>query len=106
MLAFLLFLVIYFAVRLAISPLIKVEEIEEKSEFSLEQLKDMRVFDDDEFKKVIQIYQKRSYEERCKEEFLQYAKILNELKEMGHLSETICEEKMEKLKACYRDISW
>ena len=102
-LGFILFIIIFGAVRLAIGPLIDAVEADEKSidESGLTNLGNIGVLSEKELNDVIQIFYNKGYENREYETYLKYAKVLNELKETNYFKEEAFNEKMEKLKNYY-----
>jgi len=100
---FILFIIIFAAVRLAISPLIYPAETDKKDvdESGLIKLRDIDVFSNDELNDAIEIFYKKGYENREYEAYLKYAKVLKDLKETNYFTEEAYNEKMEKLKNYY-----
>ena len=100
---FILFIIIFVAVRLAIGPLIDATETDEKKadESSLINLSNIDVLNNDELNDAIEIFYKKGYENREYEAYLKYAKVLKELKETKYFTEEVFNEKMEKLKNYY-----
>lgn len=97
----LLFIVVYFAVRLAITPLLQTKdtpkEVEEQHK-KLIQLRDLDIIDNDELEKYIKVYDK--VRERAEKKILyeQNKRVLYELKVTGHLSEEEYSNKLQILK--------
>lgn len=96
----LLFTIIYFAVRRAISPLLERTETESREtyDFSLTFLRDIEVLSVSELDEVIKVYQDKSIRNKNYEQFSKYAKVLLELKEMKHFDDIVYQEKLNKLK--------
>ena len=102
-----LFSIIYFAVRLAINPLLRdhgeivTETDSDKQIFELVKLRDMEIFNNDELESAIRQYQNKndksdSYGDY--EQYKKYAGILNELKEMGYFTDERYCNRIDKLK--------
>jgi hypothetical protein len=68
------FAIIYFAVRLAINPLLcsQSEFVTDKQNFELHKLRDMEILDNAELEWVIKLYQNKNDK---KEEYKQYKKL-------------------------------
>jgi len=100
---FILFIIIFAAVRLAISPLIYPAETDKKDvdESGLIKLRDINVFTNDELNDVIQIFYNKGYENKEQEKYLKYTQVLIELKEIKYFTEEDFNDKMEKLKNYY-----
>ena len=94
-----LFTIIYFAVRLAINPLLSnqgeiVAETDSDKQISeLIKLRDMDIFNNDELESVIKQYQNKKDKKNYKnvdygdyEQYKKYAEILNELNEMDYFT--------------------
>jgi hypothetical protein len=98
-LAIFLFFIIYFSVRLAISPLLNRHDkiIEDKQDFGLVKLRDIELLSDTELKEVMELYQNKSDREKNYEVYKKYAKVLNELKEMGYLADEQYSIRLNKL---------
>ena len=106
LLAILLFLIIYFAIRFAINPLLKKsQEVieEEKSEFGLDAMNYIGVLSDEELFQVKAIYQNKGLKKKNHEHYLKHAKVIEELKELDYLSEEAFNNKMAKLKNHYNE---
>lgn len=100
----LLFIIIYSAVRLALSPLMeKPEEINTDSQdLTLVKLRDIEVLNDTELEEVIELCQKKSISKEDHEQYKKYAKVLNELKQMGYFTEEQYFDKLNKLKDYFK----
>lgn len=103
---FLLFLIIYFAVRLAISPILnrlsEASNYEEyKDDTGLVKLRDIEVLNNVELEEVIKIYKDKGSKNKSNEQYLKYSKVLSELKDMGYFTEEIFIEKQRILKKYY-----
>ncbi|GFZ33297.1 hypothetical protein CSC2_38230 [Clostridium zeae] len=92
-----LFLIIFAAVRLAISPLIdkQSEPSEESDDFV--KLRDIEVLSDSELEEIIEFYQKNDLINKDYEQYENYSCALKELKEIGYLSEEQYSSKMTAL---------
>lgn len=93
---------IYFDVRLAITPLLnKVNEIYNyKAE--LIKLRDIGVLGDTELEKAIELYQSKYASKGDFEQYIRYVKILNELNKMGYFNDEERSERLNKLKEYYK----
>lgn len=103
---FIPFLIIYFAVRLAISPILKrlpeASNYEEyKDDTGLVKLRDIKVLDNVELEEVIKIYKDKGSKNKSHEQYLKYSKVLSELKEIGYFTEETFIEKQRILKKYY-----
>lgn len=98
--AFFLFFIIYFSVRLAISPLLNRhhEIIEDKQDLGLAKLRDIEILSDTELKEIIELYQNKSAREKNYEAYKKYTKVLNELIEIGYLDDEQYSIRLNKLK--------
>ena len=96
----LLFSIIYFAVRLAIKPLLYKPDqvITYEPEFELVKLRDIDVLSPSELEEVIEMYNKKCTKKQGYEEFEKYKKVLDELKEMDYFISEEYLYRMEKLK--------
>lgn len=96
-----LFAIIYFAVRLAIKPLLyrKEESNTDKLYSDLIKLRDMNVLDNNELEEIIEFYEKRNQTKDDNDQYQEYVKILNELKEMEYFTDDQSNVRMDKLKA-------
>lgn len=102
-----LFAIIYFAVRLAVAPLLNKSEesISYKQDFGgLVKLRDMEVLNPDEIEEVIKIYNSIGIKKNNYEQYEQYAKVLKELKEAGYFTEEEYGIRMDKLKKYFKII--
>lgn len=103
---FISFLIIYFAVRLAISPILKrlpeaTDYEEYKDDTGLVKLRDIEVLDNVELEEVIKIYQDKGSKNKDHEQYLKYSKVLSELKDIGYFNEETFIEKQRILKKYY-----
>lgn len=100
----LLFIIIYSAVKLAISPLLDKSEdiINDSKDFGLVKLRDIEVLNDTELEEVIELYQKKSINKEDHVQYQKYAKILNELKQMGYFTEEQYLDKLDRLKDYFK----
>lgn len=101
--AFLMFIIIFFAVRLAINPLLyKSDEADaEGQDNGLIKLYNIEVLSKNELDEIIELYQKKGIEKQKYEQYQKYERILVELKEMDYLSGDEYIRKMDKLKNYY-----
>ncbi|MCY6485550.1 hypothetical protein OW763_14540 [Clostridium aestuarii] len=95
-----LFVIIYFAVKSAISPLLDKhdEVITDNEDFGLVKLQEIGVFSDNELKEVIKIYNNKSLKKRNWEQYQKYEKVLRILKEEGYYTDEQYFSKLDKLK--------
>jgi len=109
-----LFTIIYFAVRLAINPLLSsqgeiiAETDSDKQISELVKLRDMDIFNNDELESAIKQYQNKNDKKDKKdyknvdygdyEQYKKYAEILNELKEMDYFTDEDYCIKIDNLK--------
>ncbi|HEY8362180.1 MAG TPA: hypothetical protein VIK77_04780 [Tissierellaceae bacterium] len=97
----LFFIVVYFAVRLAINPLLKSKdtpkEVDEQHK-KLIQLRDIGVIDNDELEKFIEAYDQEKKKTENKMLYEQSKQVLSELKEAGYLNEEEYSSKIKILK--------
>lgn len=93
-----LFVIIYLAVRLAINPLIDKQEEEAKDDINLVDLRDMNVITNMELEDIMRLYQSKVTNNRAKERYTKYSKVLIELKDIGYFSEDVLNEKLDILK--------
>ena len=69
---------------------------------SLIKLKDMDVLNDKELEDVIEIYETKGFKNKEDQDYLDYFKVLNELKEIGYFDDDVFNNKMLKLKKYYK----
>jgi len=95
-----LFFIIYFAVRLAIRPLLHKsdETITDKQDSGLAKLRDMDVLSTNELEQVIKLYQQRGIKKESYEEYQKYATVLKELNKIGYFTEDVYLSRLDKLK--------
>lgn len=103
---FIPFLIVYFAVRLAISPILKrlpeASNYEEyKDDTGLVKLRDIEVLDNVELEEVIKIYKDKGSKNKSHEQYQKYSKVLSELKGIGYFTEETFIEKQRILKKYY-----
>jgi hypothetical protein len=101
-----LFAIIYIAVRLAINPLLRrqaeiVRDID-KQNFELVKLRDMEILNNSELEWAIKRYRNNNDKNGDYEQYQKYAKILNELKEMGHFTDERYCSRIDKLKKYFK----
>lgn len=95
--AAMLFLIIFAAVRLAISPLIEKKYIIDQESRDLVKLRDIDVLSDSELEEIIEFYQKKNLKNKDYEQYQKYSSALKELKEIGYFSEEKYSNKMDIL---------
>ena len=95
-----LFLIVYFAVRLAIRPLLyKPDETTTyNQDAGLAKLRDMDVLSAAELDQVIKLYQQRGIKKESYEEYQKYATVLKELNKIGYFTEDVYLSRLDKLK--------
>lgn len=102
-----LFAIIYFAVRLAIAPLLhrNEEAASYKQEVGdLVKLRDIGVLNPDEIEEVIKIYSGIGIKKENREQYEKYVKVLKELKEVGYFTEEEYGIRLDKLKKYFKVI--
>lgn len=94
--AVVLFIIIYFDVRLAIKPLLHQDEetTTEECEPDLIKLRDMGILDNYELEEIIRLYQKKDDDEQ----YERCVKILNGLKEKEFFTDQQVLDRVNKLK--------
>lgn len=99
-----LFLVVYFAVRLAIQSVLNNpdEIVKANKDSGLVGLRDIGVFNNDELKDIISLFQNKGIWKENYKQYLKYVKILKALKEMGYFNEEQYSNKMDKLKKYFK----
>ena len=104
LLTILLFAIIYFAVRLAIIPLLyrPDEVITYEQNTGLVKLKDIDVLSPTELNEIIELYQKKGAKNKDYEQYQRYEKVLNELKGMAYFTDKEYSYKMDKLKKYFK----
>ncbi|GAA0716413.1 hypothetical protein GCM10008905_00820 [Clostridium malenominatum] len=104
LLSVLLFFIIYFAITLAIKPLLneQVKTIIDEQDFGLVKLRDISVLSSTELEEVIKLYQKKGVKKEEYEEYRRYAKILYDLKEMDYFTYKEYLSRMNKLKKHFK----
>lgn len=105
LLAIILFVIIYFAVRLAINPLLQSQEefIADNQDLELIKLRDMEILSNTELEEVINIYQNNNNNKLEPEHYEKYTEILNNLKERGYFNEEQYTNRIDKLKYHFKD---
>lgn len=103
-----LFAIIFFAVRLAIVPVVSFlrngnETFVKKDIFGLAYLRDIGIFNNSELKEVVGIY-KNAPTEKDYEHYEKYFKVLKDLKERGYYTEEVYLSKVENLKKHFKII--
>ncbi len=96
-----LFVVIYLSVRLAISPLVNNQEdgADIKDDMSLVDLRDMNVITNTELEDIMRLYQSKVMNDREKERYNKYSKVLTDLKDIEYFNEEVLNEKLDILKS-------
>lgn len=105
LLSIVLFAIIYFAVRLAINPLLHSQEefIADNQYFELIKLRDMEILNNIELEEIIKLYQNNN--DNSSEEPQQYGKyteILKDLKERGYFNEEQYANRIDKLENYFK----
>jgi hypothetical protein len=98
-----LFAIIYLAVRLAVEPLINKpeENLVRKESHGLVHLKDIGIFNDEELRAVVNLYNGMPTKEQY-EQYNKYSKILKELRELEYYTEEQYLSKLSQLKEHYK----
>jgi hypothetical protein len=114
---FILFLIITFAVKIAVKESLyefkeciakefnlskSGEIIVEEKDCGLVKLRDIEVFSNTELEEVIELYQNKSVRKENYEQYQKYAKVLNELKEMDYFTEEELYSRIDKLKKYFK----
>jgi hypothetical protein len=101
-----MFVTIYYAVRLAITPLLdKSDEIiTYKQDSGLVKLRDIDVLSPNELDEVIELYRKRGAKEENHEQYQKYAIVLNELNKIGYFTDEVYSNRLDKLKKYFKVI--
>lgn len=109
LLAVLVFFTSYFTVKSTVQVLLNRPKNILKSkpdlnlvQLSLIQLKDIGVLNNEELEDIIEIYETKGFSKKEPEQYLDYFKILNELKELEYFSNDVFNDKMSKLKKHYK----
>lgn len=102
-----LFLIIFWAVRLAVKPLItssefKNQDDQNNNEQGLLLLRNVGILTEVEYIEIIEAFSKKASREKKKNQFLMYIDVFNQLKEMDYFSDEQYEEKINKLKKYYK----
>lgn len=100
-----LFIIIFFAVRLAIAPLLgelnnKKENIH-RDNSSIMDLRNIGIFNYTEINEIMKIYSERGKQNKRNDKFHKYANILKELNELGYLEDEQYKVKLEQLENHY-----
>jgi len=100
LLALILFVIIYLAVRLAINPLVHSQEefIEDNQDSDLIKLRDMDILNNSELEEVIKLYNNNHDKKEEPQEYEKYIEILNNLKERGYFNDEQYGNRIDKLK--------
>ncbi|SNS72562.1 hypothetical protein SAMN05446037_101887 [Anaerovirgula multivorans] len=101
--AFLIFIIGYFAVRLAIRPLL--DHLDQQEEITIDEqnsgltkLRDIDVLDNTELEEIIALYNNKTKIKENNEKYKKYENVLNELKETGYFTEEDYLNRMTKLR--------
>lgn len=100
------FFTIYWAVSLAIKPLLPDADDSQRDKQDLKvvglvKLRDIEVIDNTELEGIVKFYQNRGIQKENYEEYKKYEKILNELREGRYLDDEDYLNKLEKLKSYF-----
>jgi hypothetical protein len=108
LLTILLFAIIYFAVRLAIIPLINEpeEDIIYKQDFEFVKLRDIGIVTPIELEEIIELYKNRDVKNEDNVQYQNYVKTLNELKEVGYFTDEEYSTRIDKLKKYFEFLEW
>jgi hypothetical protein len=100
LLSILLFAIIYFSVRLAISPLLNKESEKnlESSDFGLDYLRDIGVLTNTELRDIIELYNNIGSRKSDFEQYEKSVRVIDELKKLDYLTEEEYLDKICKLK--------
>jgi len=106
LLAILLFVIIYVAVRLAIKPLLEepYEDVKFKRDNELARIRDIGIIRPNEYDDVIELYRNRDADKADNELWLNYGKVLDELKEIGYFTDEEYSRRIEELKSYFKVI--
>lgn len=98
--AILIFFIVFFAVSLAIKPLIdQLENVfTDNQDMGLAYLRDIEVLNDKELEDVVKIYQNK----KMHNQYEKYASVLNELMNSGYLSYKTYSDKIDRLKKHFK----
>ena len=98
------FFTIYFAVRLAISPLIYIpDELDTSNQnIGLVKLRDIGVLSDTELEDVIELFKNKGNEKENYEQYIKYVKVLNELNKTGYFNDEERSSRLNKLKEYFK----
>jgi hypothetical protein len=98
------FATIYFAVRLAIRPLIyKPDEIDTNNQnIGLVKLRDIGVLNANELEEIIKLFNNKGNEKENYEQYNKYVKVLNELNKVGYFSDEERLSRLNKLKEYFK----
>lgn len=69
---------------------------------SLSKLRDIDVLNDKELEDVVEIYEAKGFNNKEEQQYLDYFKVLNELKATGYFDDDVFSSKMLKLKNYYK----
>ena len=108
LLTILLFAIIYFAVRLAIIPLLDKPEEDtiDKQDFEFIKLRDIDIVTPTELEEIIELYQNRDVQNEDNVQYQKYAKTLNKLKEVGYFTDAEYSTRIDKLKKYFKFLEW
>lgn len=104
-LCFITFIIIYLAVRLAITPLIPrmIDREDDEDDSGLVKLRDIEVLTNRELEEIIELYHSKSVENKDKQDYEKYSKVLNELKALGYFTHEEYAKRLEKLNEYYHN---
>ena len=98
------FAIIYFAVRLAIRPLLyKPDEIDTSNQsIGLVKLRDIGVLSNNELEEVIKLFKNKGNEKEDYEQYNKYVKLLNQLNKMDYFNDEERLKRLHKLKEYFK----
>lgn len=105
--AFLMFTIIYLAVRLAIKPLILFQQEEiysQEQDFGLIKLREIDVISNDELEEIIELYNSKVVKNEDYQVYQKYANVLKQLKELGYFTNEDYSDRIIKLKNHFKII--
>lgn len=97
-----IFIIVYAAVRLAISPLLVKEGYYENSGTGLIKLRDMGILNNDELDAAIEFYGSKNIPQGASAKYHRYEKVINELMQIGYLTDEEYLYKVDKLKKYFK----
>lgn len=104
LLSFLLFIVIYYSVSLAIKPLLNKSDqvISTNNDLGLTKLRDIGILTNSELEEIIRLYKNTGTKKEAYEQYEKYVKVLKELKDMGYFSDEQYINKNNKLREHFK----